>query len=165
MHSLVLFGWMVNHKLPERSSFRISLRGLLVLGWLGINQVFWPSRGFCFPLDYIFFLNISIGGFFNCLFLSRCQFHQHFMRSFFVQKSFEQLFCTYGLGLYFFGERKLAQKLLVKCWWNWPKDTTLPLIFQNMKVQSELSLFRFHWCLFCLPLRRWGEMSKSNIRM
>ena len=41
----------------------------------------------------------------------RCQFHQHFTSSFFVQKSFEQLFCTYGLGLYFFGQRKLAQKL------------------------------------------------------
>ena len=46
----------------------------------------------------------------------RCQFHQHFMSSFFVGKSFEQLFCTYNLGLYLFGARKSAQKLLVKCW-------------------------------------------------
>ena len=46
----------------------------------------------------------------------RCQFHQHFTSSFFVRKSFEQLFCTYGLGLYFFGARILAQKLFVKCW-------------------------------------------------
>ena len=51
--------------------------------------------------------------------LSRCQFHQHFMSSFFIQKSFEQFFCTYILGLYFFGKRKLAQKLCVTCWWNW----------------------------------------------
>ena len=51
---------------------------------------------------------------------SRCQFHQHFTSIFFVQKSFEHLFCTYILGLYSFGARKLAQKLLVKCWWNWP---------------------------------------------
>ena len=34
----------------------------------------------------------------------RCQFHQHFTRSFFVQKSFEQLFCTYALGLYFLAQ-------------------------------------------------------------
>ena len=32
---------------------------------------------------------------------------------------YEQLFGTYGLGLNFFGERKLVQKLLVKCLWNW----------------------------------------------
>ena len=53
--------------------------------------------------------------------LSRCQFLQHFTSSFFVRKSFGQLFCTYGLGLYIFGTRILAQKLLVKCWWNWPQ--------------------------------------------
>ena len=41
------------------------------------------------------------------------QFHQHFTRTFFVRKSFEQLFCTYSVGLYFFGARILAQKLLV----------------------------------------------------
>ena len=46
----------------------------------------------------------------------RCQFHQHFTSSVFVRKSFEQLFCSYGLGLYFVGARILAQKLLVKCW-------------------------------------------------
>ena len=49
----------------------------------------------------------------------RCQFHQHFTSSFFVQKSFEQLFCTYGLGLYFcFWQKetgaKSACKMLVK---------------------------------------------------
>ena len=49
----------------------------------------------------------------------RYQFHQHFTSSFFIRKSFKQLFCTYGLGLYFFGKRKLVQMLLVKSWWNW----------------------------------------------
>ena len=34
--------------------------------------------------------------------ITRCQFHQHFTSSFFVQNSFKQLFCTKGLGLYFF---------------------------------------------------------------
>ena len=48
------------------------------------------------------------------------QFHQHFNSSFFVQKCFAQLLCVYSLGFYvFFGERKLAQNILVKCWWNW----------------------------------------------
>ena len=49
-----------------------------------------------------------------------CQFHQHFTSSFFVGKCFEKLFCTYIVGLYFFVARKLAQTLLIKCWWNWP---------------------------------------------
>ncbi len=57
-----------------------------------------------------------------------CQFHQHFMRGFFVQKFCPQLFCTYILGLYFFGARMLAQKLLIKCWWNWHLGTLLLLI-------------------------------------
>ena len=51
---------------------------------------------------------------------TRCQFHQRFTSSFFERKSFEQLF-LYSLGLYFFGERTLAQKLRVKCCWNWLK--------------------------------------------
>ena len=41
--------------------------------------------------------------------------------AFFVRKSFEQLFCTYILGLYIFGASQLAHKLLVKCWWNRPQ--------------------------------------------
>ena len=44
------------------------------------------------------------------------------MSSFFIQKSYKQLFCSYGLGMYFIGARKLAQKLRVKCWGNWPLD-------------------------------------------
>ena len=48
---------------------------------------------------------------------TRCQFHQHSTSSFFVQKSIEQLFCTYSLGLYFLPKgnwRKAAGKMLVK---------------------------------------------------
>ena len=37
-----------------------------------------------------------------------------FYKQLFVRKSFEQLLCIYDLGLYFFGKRKLVQKLLVK---------------------------------------------------
>jgi len=49
----------------------------------------------------------------------RCQFHLHFTCAFFVQKCFAQLFSTYILALKFSGKRISAQKLVVKCWWNW----------------------------------------------
>ncbi len=49
----------------------------------------------------------------------RCQFHQHFTSSFFVQKFCLQLFSTCILGLYFPDARILVQKLIIKCWWNW----------------------------------------------
>ena len=39
----------------------------------------------------------------------RCQFHQHFKSSFFVQKCFSKLFSNYSLVLNFFGERITAQ--------------------------------------------------------
>ncbi len=45
------------------------------------------------------------------------QFHQHFIHGFFVRKCLEQIFCTYILGLYFFGKKVAAPKLLLKCWW------------------------------------------------
>jgi hypothetical protein len=47
----------------------------------------------------------------------RCQFHQHFTCSFFVQKFWVKLFCAYTLGLNFFWSknmRKCAHKMLVK---------------------------------------------------
>jgi len=49
------------------------------------------------------------------------RFLQSFTRSFFVHKCFftHLLFICFLLGLVIFGERKLAQKLLIKCWWNW----------------------------------------------
>ena len=43
---------------------------------------------------------------------TRCQFHQHFMSSFFIQKYFAQLFCTYSLCLQFFGKGKLGKSWL-----------------------------------------------------
>jgi len=51
----------------------------------------------------------------------RCQFHQHFMHVFYVQKPFVLPYSNYSLALLFFGKRILAEKLLVKCWWNWPQ--------------------------------------------
>ena len=58
------------------------------------------------------------------------QFHQHFTTSFSARKSFEQLFSTHNFGLYFLGKRKFANKLLVKCWWNW--------LLESMHVEEKV---------------------------
>jgi len=47
-----------------------------------------------------------------------CQFHQHFMTSFFVQKCFAQLFSSWLCHF-------LAQKMLEKCWWNWLQASSI----------------------------------------
>ena len=57
--------------------------------------------------------------------LLACQFHQHFTRIFYIQMWFAQLLCAYKMGLLLFGKRKSAQKLLIKCWWNWLLVLTL----------------------------------------
>jgi len=46
--------------------------------------------------------------------LTRCQFHQHFTRAFFVRKSFEQLFSAKSLAL----NKLLYENARIKCWWN-----------------------------------------------
>jgi hypothetical protein len=47
---------------------------------------------------------------------SRCQFHKHFMSSFFIHKVFLASFIYLQFGFVIFGNRKSAQKLFVKCW-------------------------------------------------
>ncbi len=47
----------------------------------------------------------------------RCQFHQHFLRVFFVWTSFWQLFTSYV----WFGVRILYKKMREKRWWNWQR--------------------------------------------
>jgi len=59
--------------------------------------------------------------------LTRCQFHQHFTRKFFIPKCFLQL-SNFSLALQFSVERLLAQKLLVKCWLNWLQVFTPSII-------------------------------------
>ena len=83
--------------------------------------------------------------FFNAM----CQFHQHFMCVFFVRKCFAQLFCTYGLG---FGETKLAQKLLVKCWWNW--------LLRTWKLETLNFLIFLICCFYYCILQQ--HLSLSN---
>ena len=48
-----------------------------------------------------------------------CQFHQHFTSIFLYTAVLWRFYVLTILGLEFFDKRKLAQKLLVKCWFNW----------------------------------------------
>ena len=49
----------------------------------------------------------------------RSQFHQHFISSFCVWKSYAHIFYPYRLSSYILAEKNLAKKLFVKCCWNW----------------------------------------------
>jgi len=40
----------------------------------------------------------------------RCQFHQHFMSNFFIQKCFAQLFSSYGFGFVIFWSKNIGAK-------------------------------------------------------
>ncbi len=91
---------------------------------------------------------------------TRCQFHQHFPCNFFVWKCFAQLFPNYSSALWLFSKRISAQKLLVKCWWNW-----LKLARQTSKELSELSLLRLLVRVFPLSNRVeeiWNQLSDSG---
>ena len=49
--------------------------------------------------------------------------------TFWYKNLLSSFFCTYLLGLYFFVKRILAQKLLVKNWWNWPQNYIKGFVF------------------------------------
>jgi hypothetical protein len=59
---------------------------------------------------------------------------------FYMRKFLAQLSRTYILVLYFFGARKLAQKLLIKCWWNWPLYWNKKEIIRNRKYFDDAYL-------------------------
>ncbi len=63
---------------------------------------------------------------------TRSQFHQCSMRSFYVHKFREQLFCAFILGSYFIGTRMLAQKLHIERWWNW---TQMAICLLNLNTE------------------------------
>ncbi len=50
---------------------------------------------------------------------ARCQFHQHFMCTFFVQKWIEQLFSSYILAVWFLVPKFCMKNAHVKHCWNW----------------------------------------------
>ncbi len=60
------------------------------------------------------------------------QFHQHFTSTFLVQKYLEQIFFTFCFCLHFFGKIILAQKLLIKCWWNWHQWSTSSTFYASV---------------------------------
>ncbi len=58
----------------------------------------------------------------------RCQFHQHFTRTFFGRKvKFAAFLFLKFKKLIFFGARKLAEKLFFKWWWNWLQGSISPI--------------------------------------
>ncbi len=75
---------------------------------------------------------------------NRSQFHQPFTHGFFVRKFCAKLFCTYILGLKFFGARILAlcaHKMLVKLttigWW-WIQKKLSRMIGQWQRQQRRI---------------------------
>jgi len=92
-----------------------------------------------------------------------CQFHQHFTRAFFVQKSFWQLFSSYVLAIKHFHTKNAH----VKCWWN------LHLMERNVrrkkmdKLKSTLSQFYKHFMsdflwVYAHILRRFIKKNSIN---
>ncbi len=59
-----------------------------------------------------------------------------FSKQIFILKCFAQLFSNYSLSLSFFGKRILAQKLLIKFLWNWPKEKR-----PNVKIPWSFYLY------------------------
>ncbi len=45
-----------------------------------------------------------------------------------------KLFFTYSLAGYFFRKRILAQKLLIKCWWNWQLAWFLCILLSQIAI-------------------------------
>ncbi len=74
----------------------------------------------------------------------RCQFHQRFTGTFFVQKSFWQLFSSYFLALlkgFWWKKRFCMKNLCVKRWWNWPQVSISPTFYKhifNIELFSQL---------------------------
>jgi hypothetical protein len=67
--------------------------------------------------------------------ISRCQFHQHFMHIFFVQKVFARSFFLLTFWYILFWCKNIVAKLLIKCWWNWHKSAWC-LQIERVKKQA-----------------------------
>ncbi len=55
--------------------------------------------------------------------ISKCQYHQHFMCTFFAQNCFMKLFSSYILVLEFLAPKFCMKNKLVICWWYYLQDT------------------------------------------
>ena len=87
----------------------------------------------------------------------RCQFQQHYTSSFFVWKCFEQLLSTYSLCWYFFGKIILAEKLVVKCSWNWLQETNTKSL-EITAYEKVIRMFDFFGYLINI-LQLWSCIS------
>ncbi len=74
--------------------------------------------------------------------VSRGQFYQRSMRSFFIRKLHAQLFCAYVLGLYITGVSLPAQKLCVERCWNWAQESNLPNFFLHKNNFFPVFVFK-----------------------
>ena len=85
------------------------------------------------------------------VFLSRWQFHQHFTISFCANILAPKTFKAKLQVQSFFGELLLAQKLLIKCWWNWPQE--IHSSSWGQLLQHFMSSFCATECVTDLDLR------------
>jgi len=60
---------------------------------------------------------------------SRCQFHQHFTRTFFVWKCF-------SLVKFWQKSTFVPKNTRVKCWWNWPQSTKHRFIKLTLRIYT-----------------------------
>ena len=110
----------------QASIFLSNLKILYILAAVWVN--FWFRFLFWFRLRSVFGFGFGL----NIINLVSVRFRFRLIYRFRSITTSEQLFCTYILGLYMFGARKLAHKLLVKCWWNWP--------LRKERVKKEFNL-------------------------
>ncbi len=72
------------------------------------------------------------------------QFHQTLWMRILCTKVLLTAFCAYILGLYFFGHKNSAQKLLLKCWWNWHLDRERGVVNSEEAVLNIFSFSTLH---------------------
>jgi len=63
------------------------------------------------------------------------------MSKFFIRKCFLPLFSNYCLAWKIFGERISAQKLFVKCCWNWRQLSISTAFYEKIFVQTDFHSF------------------------
>ncbi len=67
--------------------------------------------------------------------LSRCQFHQHFTRVFFVQSALR----SFSLVTIWQIKHFRKKNVLVKCWWNWHQEDLSAVYLQTLDTRLHTS--------------------------
>jgi len=92
------------------------------------------------------------------------------MCAFCTWKCFLKLFSNYSLALNFFGERILAQNLIIKCWWNWLQgsiSTTFDMQFMHScryQKHKKTLMTSLSFCTFWIysSIKHVGEIDYSS---